>query len=695
MGVVRASRGLVGISAACMAALLVACSGGGSATTSGAGGGGGAGPLEVRMDFTRAGGFYASPFPSDDRVSNGAVDMTGFPNLTNATLVKQSLDMVTHDVHGFGTTSGVYFTLTRSLGRPKLPDLHATVRSGSPVMLVGVDEGAADFGKRYPIDVAFVDDGGPFGAPELLSIVPYQGVPLREHTRYAAVVLTALAADDGTKVAAGASMQALAKGQRPDGLADAAFAEYRAALASLGKLGVDAGSIAGLAVFTTDAPTKELGAVVAAMNALPVPVNDAPFAPHEVFDTYCVFESTIEMPVYQGGKPPYAESGGAWVFDAKGTPVLQRKEEANFVVTVPRQAMPAGGFPVVLLSRTGAGGDRPLVDRGVQAMTGGPPITPGTGPALYYAMAGFAGASIDGPLGGLRNPTGGNEDFLIFNTSNPRALRDNIRQSAAELALQAHVLANVTFDASSCPGFSAPSGMVTFDTSSLVLMGHSMGATISPLSVAAEPAFRAEILSGAGGSWIENVLYKESPVPLLGISEVLLGVEKGDYHLSEHDPALNLFQWAEESADPPAYARAIVLEPPSGTPRHVLMEQGIVDTYILPAIANATSLSIGLDLGEKELDDTTPKLATFTPLGDVLDLVGRKTVARPVELDVTVPKGKVTALVVQHPSDGVEDGHEIVFQTDPPKREYVCFLRTLLTGTPRVPDDAGPVGKCD
>jgi hypothetical protein len=650
---------------------------------------------EVHMDFTHRAGFYAAPFPSDDRKKGAAIDLDDFPNPTHAILVRQSLEMIKLDVHGFSATSSIYFELEAALGKATLPDYHSSVAKSSPVFLVGVDEAALDFGKRYPVDVQFKIDGGPYGTKNQLSLLPLQGVPLRPKTRYAAVVMKSLAGADGTRALASASMNAILSGRGPEGMSDDARDEYVAALGALEKQGVDTNEIAALTVFTTDAPTEAEKKVLAAMVSAPLPEVEKAFSPNEVFDGYCVFSTTIPMPDYQAGKSPYSTEG-EWIFDSAGEPVMQERQDANFVVTVPRARMPANGFPIVIFSRTGGGGDRPLVDRGVQAMTGGPPITPGTGPAMYFAMAGFAGASIDGPLGGLRNSTHGNEDFLIFNTSNPRALRDNIRQSAAELGLAAHILAATSFDASSCPGFEAPHGIVKFDGDEVVLMGHSMGATISPLSIATESKFKAVILSGAGGSWIENVIYKKSPMALKGISEILLGIQRADYGFDEHDPALNLFQWAEEPADPPLYARDITLEPPSGTPRHVLMEQGIVDTYILPSIADATSLSIGLDLGGKELDQDNPKIAEFTPVGTLLDLVGRKNIALPAELNVSLPhERRATALFVQHPQDDVEDGHEIVFQTDPPKREYVCFLRTLLLGTPRVPDDDGPVGTCD
>ena len=90
--------------------------------------------------------------------------------------------------------------------------------------------------------------------------------------------------------------------------------------------------------------------------------------------------------------------------------------------------MPTDGFPLVTLVRTGAGGDRPLVDRGIDPMRHAG-ATPGTGPAMHFAHEGIAGAQIDGPHGGLRNITHSDEQFLVFNIQNPTALRDNLFQN--------------------------------------------------------------------------------------------------------------------------------------------------------------------------------------------------------------------------------------------------------------------------
>jgi hypothetical protein len=312
----------------------------------------------------------------------------------------------------------------------------------------------------------------------------------------------------------------------------------------------------------------------------------------------------------------------------------------------------------------------------VRAEPGGEPVEPGTGPAREFARVGWAGVSIDGPHGGPRNPRMMDEQFLVFNVNNPIAMRDNVRQSALELVLAAHVMDALSVDATDCPGVART---VTFDARAL--MGHSMGATISPLAFAVEPRFEALLLSGGGGSWIMNVVYKESPIVVRPFAEALIGVA-GRYRLHEHDPLLGFLQWAGESADPPTYGASL----PPGE-RDVLMLQGIVDTYILPPMANAMSLAFHLDLGGSALDETDPRLSTeFDPLGTQLGLVGASQITLPAMANL----GAATGVVVQHEQDGIEDGHEVVFQTEPPKAQYRCFLSTMLAGdAPTVPAVGG------
>lgn len=645
----------------------------------------------VRLDFANTEDFYASPFPSQHRRrEDGTVDMSAWPNPDGITLADQIAAIVSQEADGFGTTSGVYFTTTKALDPASLPAMRDTLKSDAAVFVMSVEPGAVDEGTRYPVKVDFQEDGGPFGAANLLTILPYQGVPLRPETTYVAVVRTSVKDASGEALGMAPELGALLAGQAVEGLDDANRALYRDALVRLSDHGVPAAEVAGLAVFRTGNPTATFAKVLDDALSRPLPEPVKAFEPAEVFDDYCVFQTTIKMPTYQAGAPPYDTEGGGWAFDEKGQPVVQAEEEAHFVVTLPRAPMPEKGFPVVVFSRTGAGGDRPLVERGVRGETG-EVLVPGTGPAQEFAQVGWAGSMIDGPHGGLRNVSGKDEQFLVFNVFNPLALRDNVRQSALELVLQAHLLESIEVDASSCPGLTTPGGgAAKLDVSALAAFGHSMGASIVPLAVAFEPRIKGAILSGAGSSYIANILYKKAPIETKGFAELILKYA-GKRELTEFDPVMSVLQWAAEPADTQAYARSILKEPSEGAEHHVLMVEGVVDHYILPPIANSTALCLGLDLGGPELTADSEELATFDALSSVLDLEGRAEVTLPAKGNVKrADGGASTAVVVQHPEDGVEDGHEAVFQTEAPKHQYRCFLQSLAKGTPSVPP-AGPI----
>ncbi|MRG96195.1 hypothetical protein [Polyangium spumosum] len=670
----------------CVAALLLAAAGCGPSGTD---------PpdpkrTQILHDLTGERGFFGAPFPSDARLTtSGTADLSAFPNPSNNGIAAQMIDLAA-EVRGFGTTTAIYFGLDGALPAGNLLGPAESLSPESPALLIDVSASAPDSLRRHPISASFLEDGGPYGAPHLLALLPVQGVPLRPNTTYAAVVRTSLLDRDGAPIGVSPAMADLRAGKAPAGMSAEVLAVYTKALGALAEAGISADEIAALTVFTTATPTDDYAKVAEAMLALPLPAPTTPFVRNEVFDDYCVYETTIGMPVYQSGEPPYTSAGGGWAFDAAGKPVLQRHEEANFVITVPRRPMPPAGYPIVLFSRTGAGGERPLVDRGVRAEPGGPAIEPGAGPALTFARAGFAGGSVDGPHGGLRNKTGGDEQFLVFNVGNPVALRDNIRQSAAELGLLAHVLGAIDIDVADCPGATSADGKARFDTNTLALMGHSMGASIVPLTAAFEPRVRALLLSGAGASFLANIVHKQKPLATRPLAESLVGVSGTGYSLTEVDPLLNLLQWAGEPADVQPYASRVLREN-EGAPRHVLMMQGIVDHYILPPIANPMSLSLGLDLAGPALDASHPELAAYTPLSALLSLGGRAEIPLPAAGNFNGS----TAVVVQHAEDGVEDGHEVVFQTEGPKHQMQCFLESLAKGLPRVPTSAPVSAPCE
>jgi hypothetical protein len=642
----------------------------------------------VAMDYVgaAAGGFYRAPFPDESRRgAGGAIDLRDFPGRAMNLLVDTLAAIAGRDADGFGLTSGIFFTLDGPPDVAALPTLTASVQPGAPVFLMGVDSGAPDYLQRYPVSVEFRADGGPFGAPNLLSLVPLQGTPLREDTLYAAAVLRRLGDATGAPLGVSLAMAQLAAGAPPAGMPPAAFADHERAIAALGRAGVAAGDLAGIATFRTGRPTAGFEQFRQAILAQPLPQPVTPLACVETFADYYVLESTLRMPVYQGGSSPFLLTGGGWQVDASGQPALQGTEEANIIVTVPRRPMPPAGFPAVVLVRAGFGAPEGSIVNRVTAPNG----APGSGPALEYAQAGFIGVQVDGPLEGRRNTSGLDEDFLIFNLANPLAMRDNIRQSALELVLLAEVLPALAIDPAQCPGTATPQGgPIVIDPATMALMGHSMGSTMAPLALAAAPRYRAAILSGAGASWIENVLWKEKPLAIRPVAESLLGYAGAGRALERCDPVLSLLQWAGEPADPQVYTRYVVSEPRLGAPRDVLMIQGIVDHFILPSIANAMSLSLGLDLAGPEIDLGMPAQPGFgPPFFDVAGFAQARTLALPASANRAGAGGApVTAVLVQHPEDGIEDGHEVAFQVAAAKDEWRTFLATLAQGgAPTVP----------
>ncbi|MEM9692752.1 MAG: hypothetical protein AAGA56_09420 [Myxococcota bacterium] len=640
-------------------------------------------PATVGMDFS-ASAFYAAPFPSDHRLVDGRVRLEGLPGDLDNDLAQKILGLLDGRADGFGTTSGIFLQTSAAVDAQSLPTLTSSTEAAASVYLISTEPDADDYLRRYPIEVEYHAQTSPYGADSLLSALPLQGVPLQPRQTYALVITDAVRDTMGQPLGRSASMAALATGAPVPGLDGAARETYDRAIAALTADGALDRTVA-LAAFTTWDPTRGMSALAEHARSEHRPNVVEPLALVETFPSMCVYQGVLEFTTYQSGVPPYEEEGGIIEFE-DGVPIPMAEERARFFVTIPRHvAMPDAGWPVAAMIRTGGGGDRPLIDRGVRRVAGSP-AEPGTGPAVQFTAAGFAGVTFDGPHGGLRNIDDADEQFLVYNVQNPPGLIDNLRQSALEYALLPDVLAALELHVGDCEGANPVSAR--FDTDQLALMGHSMGASIAPLVLAVEPRWGAGIFSGGGGSFVENIIYKESPIVVKPFMELLLGYSSQGVSIYEHDPFLNLLQWAGEPADPPVYGEAVTAH---GT--HILMVQGIVDTYILPSIANAMSLSHGLDRAGEALDVDHPDLVgIFEPLDTLLPFVGRAPVSYPVRGN----RGEVTAVVIQHEEDNVEDGHEVMFQTEGPKHQYQCFLQSWReTGMPSVPPPGPRTESCE
>lgn len=615
----------------------------------------------VLMDPARA-TFFGLPVPAPDLFDpSGHPTLSRWPRNGGGASFVEGLIALAEATDGASLAGSVYFQLDRDA-----PELVTRVRG----LFIDLDPSSPERGVLRPGRLHYETDGGPFGAPHLVSLQPIQGIPLRSRTTYAAVLIAQPPDDANATDAALGRSQTLADllAGRPIPDLAAHRALWDDALYAIADVGLDPAKVVGLTTFHTANATAQLDSFLAQTYRGNRPTTPAAsdVSLVEVHDRFCVFGATITLPDYQRGEPPFSTPpDGTWQSDASGRPILQRWASSRLFVTIPRTPSSESGYPFLVFIRTGGGGDRPLIDRGPRAVPHGEPIVAtGTGPAMNLAAAGWAGVTWDGPHGGARNPGNADEQFLMFNVTNLAATRDNVRQSALEAALVGNLAAELDFDASLCPGASSTAH---FDAARMGIMGHSMGGWIAPLAMAIEPRFRHAILSGAGGGWMANIVYKRSPVDVRPLAEVFLGYDILGRSLGMHDPALTLLQWGGEASDPQNYGRSAM-----SPGRRVLMIEGIVDTYILPPIAQATALSLGLQLVGPSWDRDDPRLSEFEPLADLLAEIPEA--LRTPHLD---PSGqRVTAAVVQAPGDAIEDGHEAMFQTPGPKHQYRCFLET-------------------
>lgn len=608
--------------------------------------------------------FYDAPVPAPDLFdpTTGRPDLSAFPREPGGFV--DGLVAVTSETDGASLAGHVLFALTEPLPDGALEGLSATF-----IDLSDPDRAT------HPAVLTFEADGGPFGAPNLLAAQPIQGLALLPDRRYALAVH--LAQSLRSTLGRPPALVDLVTGIDSPGSPFASDGALRdEGLAAANTL-APAERLFALTVFRTAHATDTLMTFVAAGRLEP-PLATTPTL-IETHERFCVYRAELEVPDYQHGPLPYTSPGeGTWR-SSGGLPELARRSPSRLFITVPRTPS-EGPRPFVVFVRTGGGGDRPLIDRGPRATAGGEPIVPtGTGYAMQFATAGWAGLTWDGPHGGPgRNPGGQDEQFLMFNVLNLAGTRDSIRQTALEAVLVRELAGRLTVDTSDCEG---ASDTLSFDLTRSALMGHSMGAWVAPLALAASdrpgaPGFRAAILSGAGSSWMANIVYKKSPVDVRPLAEAILGYSATGRSLTMSDPALLLLQWAGEAADPQSYAHLARVD------RDILMIEGIVDTYILPPIAQGTSLGLRLDLaGEAMPYATDPRLAGFTPLTELLPLAGLGQRDTPVSKN----RGDHTAVVVHAPGDAIEDGHEAAFQTPGPKHQVRCFLETLTRdGAPTV-----------
>lgn len=690
----RTRAALLGCTALALSAAIASCGAGG--------GSGGDGPpteavpgtvvaFDLDADLSEAEHFYDLPYPSDLRLdATGGPGLAGFPAPQGNGIVA-TVKAAAERRAGFPTVGAAYFRFDAPLAARE-PRAAIPAATSSPVLLLDVDPDSNERGRAFPL-VASTLEPDPYAPPHLLALAPYPGVVLRGGRTYAYVVRRALGDASGTPLGVPLALTQLRAGETPAGTLGAGMRALLAPLwDTLDDLGVAREEVAAATVFTTADVVADLAALSSTLlarhaveiTALALDADDG--ALHERF---CELHGTVRFPQFQSGTPPF-DSDGLFVTGGDGLPMVQREEEAPVVITVPRSAMPQGGYPLVIYFHGSGGLATQVVDRGRTATPGGEPAK-GEGPSHVLAAHAIATAASALPTNPQRLPGAGSRDYLNF--ANLGAYPDTFRQGTIEQRLLLDALARLRIDPAAlagCAGVSLPAGETTFRlrVDQTLALGQSLGAQFVNMVGAVDPRVRAVVPTGSGGLWSLVVLEAEllSGVPIEGLIPSLLGTTARVDHLH---PALQLVQSAFEPADPVVFAARLARDPLPGHPvRPIYIPAGLDD----PGFSNRIYAAMSLATGTAQAGEVmSPVFQETLAQGGLDGLVAYPVADNAVSADGT----PFTAVVVQYPSDGIRDSHHVFAQLDDVKFQYGCFFETFLaTGTAVVPAPRSLASPC-
>jgi hypothetical protein len=656
--------------------------------------------FDASADFTDPAHFFDFPWPSDLRLtSSGTPDLTGIANPT-LSQVFAGLLAIAQQRQGFPVVPVAWFDFTADLGTRAPTDVIPASPS-SPILLVDVDPSGSSVGKLLPTIAETIpqDNYVPDG---ILAVGPRPGIILEPKHEYAYVVMTS--ANDANGAALGvapALAQALTSGDASDPVAKL----YAVVNPALQAAGVDTTQVAAATVFTTGdvvADLADLSSKVKAAYSTTITGVAVDSVSLDTNDRFCELEATMSLPQFQVGAPPY-DTGGLFTFDSSGMPIKQSDEVVPLTITLPKQPMPAGGYPLIVYFHGTGGVSQAIADRGIwrpETDTTNCPVgqaldswngvtgcnTPGQGPGWVMAARGFAMAGAAMPVNPQRWPAGQDSNLPEYlNINNVAATRDIFRQGVIEQRLFFDALSRLTIDPASistCTGLSLPAGETAyhFNVTPLLAQGQSMGAMYANMISAVEPNIKAVVPTGSGGYWSWFILQTQFFPNIQGDLGLLLGLRGNFSHLH---PAMHVVQLGLEPVDPIVFMPRLGRNPLPGAPvRSVYEPHGMGDSYFPTDVQDAVAMAYGhKQAGDQIWPTMQPALAL-----EGLDGMLPYDVTNDVTADDGTPR---TGVVVQYMGDGVYDPHAIYSQLDSVKYQYGCFFQTFLqTGKATVPAPA-------
>ena len=594
---------------------LAACGGGGEGTT-------------IRFAVgDEAPAYGDTPFPTD-AVRDGAT-LGAIAGLDK--LVALHADLVTAHVaalDGFGLRPLVEFFVDNGELDP------ASIAGAAHV--VDVDPNSPEHGREIAVDWRYDAGRG------VLAGAPHSGQILREGTRYAAYLTTAVRDTDGHALERAGALSELARHERWRTTADA--------LAELD----GAHDLAAITVFTTQHATAPLLAARDVMRAATPPVlafanPDIIFSGKQALDRVLgtatretsgpraglerwgndnptgmahdhvgvVGTGTMTITRFRGDDTgtdlPDDET---FQLDANGVPRLIAVDEIPVTFILPAAAPPATGYPVVIYGHgLGASRDQllgfaePLTSQGY-ALVGidmdghGSRFSPTDVVAnLGNQMPQFTG--VKAMPDGFGDTTGLSTTFDFFEGfTNVAAVRDSIRQSALDLSRLAQLLRDPTID------LSPLRANAKLDTSHLAYLGESFGTVVGTVFAAIEPDIDLYVLDVPGGGILDILLPDSAEIGTLALP-LITSIYKPIITLDHFSPMIGLMQSVIDGADPLTYAPHVLADRfPDVKPRSIVLIEVVGDQVLSNHGTNALAQELTLDI-------VTPHLTPPEGLADI------------------------------------------------------------------------------
>jgi hypothetical protein len=620
------------------------------------------------LDELQAEKWLDHPWPSDARLEDGSPVFRGFYNPGQVKLVDEYVNAADGLLDGFSPVAGGYLRFTGPVDPLSVPASPLdTLRARSSVYLLDVDPDSPDFGRRRPIDVSFRAPEGRYTLPNTLRWIPAPGFSLRLDTTYALVVTHALRSADGGDVLASDHLKQVIGEEAATGPREALAEAWAPYIDAIEAHGTRPSAIRHLSLFTTGDPTREAVAVRDHLRSEVVPPNF--IAEREPWQRINHGAAFVEyrakygpLPNYQRGDLPFFKYGDGGEFNfVDGEPEVVDYYDARFSISIPHCDMPPEGYPIVLYAHGTGGGWRSYISSGYAetlaeqciAMMGVDQIFHGTRP----------GAPSD--------PT--EVEILFFNFQNVDAARTNAAQSAIDEVQRARLF---TETHAAIPASASHTGEeIRFDPNNVMFFGHSQGGLNGPLYLAIDDSARGGVLSGSGAIIMITLLEKTEPEPSIAslVANVFLALTPDEQdELDVFHPALMVAQSIVDAIDPINYARMTVWEPrPGFRPKSILMTEGIRpdgtgDSFTPPRGTEAQAVAMGLPL-------MLPAQREYPQLG--------YGAAPAVEIPATglsgnLADGMASGVLAQWAPEE-DDGHFVVFDIAPARRQVALFLRGL------------------